>query len=49
MTSTKTKCAMIGCGRPAYRTLAIAPATVVELCADHYAEEQADMESKKAT
>ena len=48
MTSTKTKCAMIGCGRPAYRTLAIAPATVVELCAGPYAEEQADLESKKA-
>ena len=48
MASTKTKCAMFGCGRPAYRALAIAPATVVELCAEHYAEEQDDLESKKA-
>jgi len=39
---------MIGCKRPVYRALPIAPGTVVELCSEHYAEEQADLESKKA-
>ena len=48
MATTKTKCAMFGCGRPAFRALAIAPATVVELCAGHYAEEQDALEIKKA-
>ncbi|MCI0811941.1 MAG: hypothetical protein J4N69_09275 [Chloroflexi bacterium] len=48
MSSVKTKCAMIGCGRQTYRALAIAPGTVVELCAKHYAEEQSDLKSKKA-
>jgi hypothetical protein len=45
----KSKCAMIGCSRQVYRALAIAPGTVVELCAEHYAEEQADLEVSKAT
>lgn len=49
MSSVKTKCAMIGCGRQTYRALAIAPGTVIELCAEHYAQEQSDLKSKKAT
>jgi len=34
--------------RPVYRAMAIAPGTVVELCAESYAEEQADLESTEA-
>ena len=48
MVNTKNKCAMIGCNRKVYRALAIAPGTVVELCAEHYSEEQSDLESQKA-
>ncbi|MCH7736881.1 MAG: hypothetical protein IH872_05705 [Chloroflexi bacterium] len=47
MEKIKSRCAMIGCRRPVYRTLAIAPATVVELCAEHYSEEQAALERKE--
>ncbi len=39
---------MIGCTRRIYRALAIAPGTVVELCSEHYQEEQGDLESQKA-
>ena len=48
MATVKTKCAMIGCNSPVYRALAIAPGTVVELCAEHYAEEKSDLEIKEA-
>ncbi len=48
METKKNKCAMIGCNRKVYRALAIAPATVVELCAEHYSEEQSDLERQKA-
>lgn len=44
--SAKTKCAMMGCSRPIYRALAIAPGTVVDLCAEHYAEEKNNLEIK---
>ena len=44
MERVKSKCAMIGCSRQVYRALAIAPGTVVELCAEHYAQEQGDRE-----
>ena len=40
---------MIGCSRQVYRALAIAPGTAVDLRAEHYAEEQADLELSKAT
>ncbi len=49
MASMKNECAMIGCSRQVYRALAIAPGTVVELCAEHYAAEQAELELNKAT
>jgi len=39
---------MIGCNRPVYRALAIAPATVVELCAERYSEEQKALELESA-
>jgi hypothetical protein len=39
---------MIGFSRQVYRALAIAPGTVVELCAEHYSEEQAALEQNKA-
>lgn len=48
MVTLKNKCAMIGCKRPIYRALAIAPGTVVELCSEHYAEESDDLERQKA-
>ena len=34
--------------RPVYRAMAIAPGTVVELWAESYTEEQADLESTEA-
>ena len=37
-----------GVCRPIYRALAIAPGTVVDLCAEHYAEEKNDLEIKTA-
>ena len=43
----KSRCAMIGCKRPFYRALAIAPGTVVELCAEHFAAEKGDLEAQK--
>ena len=49
MERVKSKRAMIGCSRQVYRALAIAPGTVVELCAEHYAKEQSDLELSKAT
>ncbi len=39
---------MIGCKRPVYRALAIAPATVIELCAEHFAAEKGDLDAQKA-
>ncbi len=48
MASAKSRCAMMGCKRPVYRALAIAPATVVDLCAEHFAEEKGDLDDKKA-
>ena len=48
MERVKSRCAMIGCNRKVYRALAIAPGTVVELCAEHYSQEQADLELNKA-
>ena len=47
MVGLKTKCAMIGCKRPVYRALAIAPGTENEICAEHYAKEREDLENKK--
>ena len=46
--SVKPKCAMMGCNRLVYRALAIAPGTVVDLCAKHYAEEKNNLDIKKA-
>ncbi len=48
METVNNKCAMMGCKRLTYLALAIAPGTVVELCAEHYAEEKNDLEIKKA-
>ena len=48
MVSVKSKCAMIGCKRPVYRSLSIAPGTLVGLCAEHFAEEKGDLDDKKA-
>ncbi len=44
----KNKSAMIGCNREVYRALSIAPGTVVKLCAEHFSQEQNDLESQKA-
>ncbi len=44
VTVQSKKCAMIGCKRPAFRTLPIAPGTVVELCAVHFAEEKGELD-----
>ena len=49
MERVKSKRAMIGCSRQVYRALAIAPGTVVELCAEPYEKEQSDLELSKAT
>ncbi|MCH8297279.1 MAG: hypothetical protein IH873_04370 [Chloroflexi bacterium] len=49
MADVKSRCAMIGCNRPIYRALAIAPATVIELCAEHFAEEKGALDAQKAT
>lgn len=46
MVNVKSKCAMIGCKRPMFRVLSIAPATVVELCAEHFAEEKGNSDEK---
>ena len=48
MAQAKNKCAMIGCYRPIYQSLAIGPATVVELCAEHFAKEKRDLDEQKA-
>ena len=48
LVNVKSKCAMIGCKRPVYQSLAIAPATVVDLCAEHFAEEKGDLDAQKA-
>ncbi len=48
MAQAKNKCAMIGCKRPVYQSLAIGPATVVELCAEHFAKEKSDLDEQKA-
>ena len=48
MVSVKSRCAMIGCKRPAYRALAIAPGTVIELCAEHFAEEKKESDDQNA-
>ena len=39
MTVVTQKCAMFGCHEPYYQALAIAPATVVNLCFKHFVEE----------
>ncbi len=49
MVTVQSKCAMIGCKRPRFRALAIAPGTVVELCAVHFAQEQGDLEKQKSS
>ena len=46
MVNVKSKCAMIGCKRPMFRVLSIAPATVVDLCAEHFAEEKGNSDEK---
>ena len=46
MDDVKSKCAMFGCKRPVYQALAIAPATVVELCAEHFAEEKGKLDAQ---
>lgn len=48
MANAKNTCAMIGCKRPVYQSLAIGPATVVELCAEHFAKEKSDLGEQKA-
>ncbi len=48
MVSVKSKCAMIGCKRPVYRALAIGPGTVIELCAEHFAEEKKELDDQNA-
>jgi len=48
MVKVKSKCAMIGCKLPVYQSLAIAPGTVVELCAEHFAKEKRDLDDQKA-
>ena len=51
MTMVTQKCAMFGCHDPYYQTLAIAPATNVNLCLKHFVEEggvvEAGEESKE--
>ena len=39
MTMVTQKCAMFGCREPYYQTLAIAPATNVNLCFKHFVVE----------
>ncbi len=39
MATTNRKCSMFGCGEASYRALAIAPATVVDLCLEHFIAE----------
>ena len=39
MTDVTQKCAMFGCHEAYYQSLAIAPATVVNLCLQHFVEE----------
>lgn len=46
MADVKSRCAMIGCKRPIYRALAIAPGTVVDLCAEHFAEEKGNLDEQ---
>ena len=46
LVNVESKCAMIGCKRPVYQSLAIGPATVVELCAEHFAEEKGNADEK---
>ncbi len=48
LNNLKNRCSMIGCKRPVYQSLAIGPATVVELCAEHYAQEKNDLDKQKA-
>ena len=48
MVNAKSRCSMIGCKRPVYQALAIAPGTVVELCIEHFTEEKKDLDGKKA-
>ncbi len=47
LVNVESKCAMIGCKRPVYQSLAIGPATVVELCAEHFAKEKSDLDDQK--
>ncbi len=48
MVTVQSKCAMIGCKRPRFRALAIAPGTVVELCDVHFAQEKRDLDEKNS-
>ena len=48
MVTVQSKCAMIGCKRPRFRALAIAPGTVVELCAMHFEQEKADLDKQSS-
>lgn len=48
METTTPKCSMFGCGEPSYRALAIAPATVVELCLQHFVDEGGVVDEKDA-
>ena len=48
MTTVQRKCSMIGCSLPAFRSLAIAPGTVVELCSKHFEEEGGVVEAEDA-
>ena len=47
MTLVTQKCAMFGCREEYYQTLAIAPATVVNLCFKHFVEEGGVVEDGK--
>jgi hypothetical protein len=39
METTKRECSMFGCGEASYRPFSIAPATVVDLCLEHFVAE----------
>ena len=39
MATTQRECSMFGCENASYRALAIAPATVVDLCLEHFVAE----------
>ena len=49
MTVVTQKCGMFGCRQQYYQALAIAPATVVNLCFKHFVEEGGVGEDNKGT